>query len=362
MSDRLVKLALALAATLLTLGSLEAGIRLWRPAASDFFDAGRRWALFVEWDPVGGYYRGVPNGQLTAAGVEYRFNSWGLRGPEPPATKPPGTLRIVTLGDSVTNGSGVAYADSFPALLGTDLGPRGIDVVPLSMGGWNTGEELNCLRRYIDVLRPDVAALLYVANDTEEVDPWEAAQRPPTTLADRLYRTLVVKSRLFEWAAWTYVTKIEPVDWKGLKEMVARRKQEKTLGPPFSPDHPWWLRSREHLAEMVALTRSRGATLVIYGWNLGSYPPGPVMMERLREFGDEFGVPVFDTAQLYTDEHPMNFFVLAYVDSHPNARAHRRLADYMERTLDDLGLLSRSPSASSPVNTGVPPARKPHSM
>jgi hypothetical protein len=64
------------------------------------------------------------------------------------------------------------------------------------------------------------------------------------------------------------------------------------------------------------------------------------MVERLREFGAAYDVPVYDTAQLYTDDNPMNFFVLAFVDSHPNARAHGRLADYMAKTLDDLGYLA----------------------
>jgi len=341
MSGRLAKLALVLGATVGTLLLLELGIRIARPAASEFFSAARLWGLFVEWDPVGQYHRGVPGGRLTASGIEYRFNSWGLRGPEPPGKKPPGTIRIVTLGDSVTDGSGVPDEDSFSGVLTTELSPRDVEVVRLSMGGWNTVQELNCLRRYIDVLEPDVVVLTYVINDTDPIDPWQIARRPPSTFASRLYRTLVVHSRLFEWAAWVYVTKTHTIDWEGLRIMRAKKERAKELGPAFAPTHPEWLASRAALGELVTLTRSHDATLVIYGWNMGSYPPGPVMLERLREFGAEHDVAVFDTAQLYTDEDPLYFWVLPFYDSHPNARAHRRYADYIVATLEDLGLIPK---------------------
>jgi hypothetical protein len=102
----------------------------------------------------------------------------------------------------VTAGSGVPYADSYPSLLGARLASRGVQVVPAAMGGWNTVQELHCLRRNVDRLAPDVVALLYVMNDADHVDPRDAAQRTPASPWGRLYRALVVHSRLFERGAW----------------------------------------------------------------------------------------------------------------------------------------------------------------
>jgi hypothetical protein len=50
-------------------------------------------------------------------------------------------------------------------------------------------------------------------------------------------------------------------------------------------------------------------------------------------------VPVFDTAQLYSDDDPLSFWVLPGIDPHPNARGHERLAWFVAGTLDHLGLL-----------------------
>jgi hypothetical protein len=82
--------------------------------------------------------------------------------------------------------------------------------------GWNTQQELNFLRHNADVLAPDVVVLLYVSNDTERLDPWQSATRAPATLAGRIYRSLVINSRLFEWAAWAYGAVAGTVDHLGL--------------------------------------------------------------------------------------------------------------------------------------------------
>lgn len=334
-------LALALVSALLPVGVLEAGVRLARLRVNDFLNGVRIFGMFVEWDQDGQYDRGVPGARFTANGIEYAFNSLGVRGPEPPATKPPGTVRVVALGDSVTAGAGVPYADSYPSVLGARLASHGVQAVPASMGGWNTVEELHFLRHNVDRLAPDVVALLYVMNDADRLSPWETAERAPAGVWGRLYRTLVVHSRLFEWGAWVYAAKLKPTDWAGLRAMRKRKQEAAAAGPLFAPSQPGWLESRQALAEILAVCREHGAALVIYGWNLGSYPPGPTMVERLREFGAEHDVPVFDTAQLYTDQPAWTFWVLPFVDNHPNASANRRLGSFVGKTLDDLGLLGR---------------------
>src|SRR5262245_50241752 len=53
---------------------------------------------------------------------EARINRDGCRGPEIPATKPPGVRRLVLAGDSVTFGWGVSESASFAGRLRQDLG------------------------------------------------------------------------------------------------------------------------------------------------------------------------------------------------------------------------------------------------
>jgi hypothetical protein len=50
-----------------------------------------------------------------------RVNNLGLRGADAPVAKPPGTFRILMLGDSFTMGKGVEDDETFAALVGADL-------------------------------------------------------------------------------------------------------------------------------------------------------------------------------------------------------------------------------------------------
>jgi hypothetical protein len=331
-------LALALVSFLVALLALEAGIRLSKFELGDWLAARRKFALYVEWNADGQYDRGTPLAHFAAGAIDYQYNSLGMRGPEP-TPKRAGTTRIVTLGDSVTHGTGVAVEQTYPNQLAKLLADRPVEVVRVAMAGWNTQQELNCLRHNIDVFAPDVVVLLYVTNDNERLDPWEAARRSPPTFANRIYRSLVTNSRLFEWGAWIYTAKLKPADWESLRPLAQHAAERKAGGAPFSSTDPGWAESRLALEELVTFTRHRGAQLVIFAWNLGNEPPGPAMVASLQEFGAEFGVPVYDTSSLYTDDEPLSFWVLPFVDPHPNPRAHERLAWFIAQTLDQLGLL-----------------------
>src|SRR6185295_10032130 len=70
-----------------------------------------------------------PNAEAWLHRPEYsvllKFNSKGLRGPERPYEKPPGTFRTLLLGDSFTDGYTVAEEKSVRAALEGELAARG---------------------------------------------------------------------------------------------------------------------------------------------------------------------------------------------------------------------------------------------
>jgi len=69
------------------------------------------------------------------------------------------------------------------------------------------------------------------------------------------------------------------------------------------------------------------------------------LVDRLEEFGQETGVPVFDTLPFFAGPSPATLVNAPFVDPHPNAEGHALLATGMARVLRAAGLLS-SPSAS----------------
>jgi lysophospholipase L1-like esterase len=336
------KLALPVAAVAVTLGALELGIRAGGLELHNLMlEYGKYVSLLVE-DTTGGYLRHPARSSVVLHGSPVRFNSLGMRDEEPRVPKPPGTVRVLCIGDSMVLGLGARQDRIFPARMRELLAADGIDVVAAGVGGWDTVEEERFLAANLDRLAPDVIALLYYGNDNESLDPIRRAHQAPSGWTDRLYRTLVLRSRLFEWGAYVYRTRVAPVDWAALRQLNQWRREKaarEAVQPAFAPDEPGWLRSRAALARVLELTRAHGAGLVIYLYNVGNLPPGPTALARLREFGAETGVPVFDTLPFFGDE-PFDALIVAPPDDvHPSERGHELLAGGIVRTLRAEGLL-----------------------
>jgi len=112
----------------------------------------------------------APNPEWRSADGKSRHNSLGFRGAEVSFEKPPGTIRIVCMGESSTYGSGIPdNAQTYPARLEAHLcsaNPgQAIEVVNGAVEGFTTAE--NVLRALFDVvpLRPDLVVYYYTHND-----------------------------------------------------------------------------------------------------------------------------------------------------------------------------------------------------
>lgn len=139
-------------------------------------------------------------------GYAGRANRLGYRSPERPAAKPPGTYRIVVLGDSIAEGLGVDdVEDTFPARLERRLRDEGrpVEVLNFAVTGYNTAQEVETLAARALAFEPDLVLLAYCLNDRRPPDPRlvaalvEAAARPgavaPSAVAG-IQRTLLASA------------------------------------------------------------------------------------------------------------------------------------------------------------------------
>jgi lysophospholipase L1-like esterase len=115
----------------------------------------------------------VPHFESDTAGpmIDFRGkgNSLGFRDREHAIEKPPGTYRILVLGDSITQGFGIeATDDVFTAVLETKLRTEGVNAEVLNFGvsGYNTEQEVETLREKGVQFDPDLVVLAFCANDT----------------------------------------------------------------------------------------------------------------------------------------------------------------------------------------------------
>jgi len=335
------KLALAAASALATLMLLELGIRFSGLELHDRLNDSRKYGSLLQVDEVGGYTRHPAGISVYLQGVMLRFNSLGMRDDEPRVPKPPGLFRVLCVGDSVALGPAVPQDATYPARLRQLLAADGIDVVAAAVAGWNTVEEELFLAANIDRLAPDLVVLMYVTNDAEPVPPYRRERQPPARWSTRLYRTLVLRSRLFEWGAYVYVTRFAGVDWAAMRSMAQWRRERGPAVAPFTSEDAGWIASLTALGRMREMTRARGARLVIFLANMANLFPAPTVLEGLREFGARHDVPVFDTLPFFAGRR-LASLVIAPLDPHPNASGHAILAEGIARTLRNEGLLPGS--------------------
>ena len=95
--------------------------------------------------------------------VRFRTNSRGWRDHEYPLAKAD-NLRILALGDSITEGWGVEEDQAYPNVL-EDRFLCGVEVWDLGVDGYSTDQELLQLRRVIVDYKPDLVTLGFYLND-----------------------------------------------------------------------------------------------------------------------------------------------------------------------------------------------------
>jgi hypothetical protein len=160
-----VNLAVLLASVAACLLAFEAGTRLFSRIGP---------ALLLT-DPVVGK-RYVPGweGQVfvdeARREVAFRFNRDGFRGPDRPRAKPPGTLRIAVVGDSMISAMATDEDETLVRRLEVSLDARWpeehVEVLNFGVSSSSTGEELALYRKLVAGYQPDLVLLaFFVGND-----------------------------------------------------------------------------------------------------------------------------------------------------------------------------------------------------
>ena len=100
--------------------------------------------------------------------VRFAINAQGLRAERDfPYEKPPGTKRILCLGDSFTVGYEVSFEDCYASVMEKDLlaAGRKVEVLNAGVSGFSTAEECLYLERELHKYSPDVVVVGFFKND-----------------------------------------------------------------------------------------------------------------------------------------------------------------------------------------------------
>jgi hypothetical protein len=253
--------------------------------------------------------------------VEFRYNSLFFREREL-GPKPPGTLRVVLLGDSFTEGQGVKAADTTARRLQALLDGTG--------GKW---EVLNCARRGADFpslhkmfekvlpFEPDVVVHATVLNDADR-------SREVGGRLDRLDDWILDRRRLLapgRGAPGPFEPRLLDFVRDRLDGARIGRETTRWYLDLYSPaNREGWERTQEYWRDMDRRMRARGGRFLIASWpllvDLEDYPFAAAD-ETIARFCASARIPRLDLRSALRGRPSSSLWVHP-VDHHPNEVAH----------------------------------------
>jgi len=266
---------------------------------------------YVVDDPDMGYTlkRGFNEGGI-------RVNSLGFRGPEITQDKPPGTYRIVSLGDSATFGPQQSEC-AYPFLMADRL--PGVEDINAAVEGYRSDRALARLRKDVLPLKPDLVTVFIGWNDLYQTDPRQETEQLKIE-EDPLQRILNLSDAAQTFRRWYYL------------RFAASRPNNEAI------DDPALLASyeprgyEERLREILRTAKAGGADTVVFTWPTilsedmspaatakAHFPWYTVQIPELRSLYNTYqqsirtvaqqeGVPVLDAAALFDHVDRAEYF------------------------------------------------------
>ena len=289
--------------------------------------------------------------------LPYRLNSLGLRDRDYPVAKPPGTRRVLLLGDSFTFGIGVLDDDSImPALL--EKRPvngknQPVEILNGGIPGSLTKDWLSLLSRAYRAFHPDLIVAVFFLRDGTRTssmgsffDPIrnDIAQR---NNASRLYR-------------YSYVYRVyrDMRDRRFIGQHYANAIKASYRGGDAKPTE--WDLAKHNLLEMREFAAARGVRfgLAVYPilTNLRKGEPYPFqdVCDTVDSFAQHNAIPVHDMLNDFRGAEASALWVSPF-NQHPNAKGHRIAANalrpFILQLLSQPGVARTRRSTRSPEGT-----------
>jgi len=277
---------------------------------------------------------------ITKFGIRVHINSIGLRSPEIAVPKPPGTKRVLVLGDSVAFGWGVAEEETFSRRLERALRPQlacPVEVVDAGVTGYATVDEADYFTHEGLAVEPDVVLVYYVENDNVSVSHVEGA------VANFLKDWVVFRSNLI--SAGLYAWRLNHWKWQASAAGGDRAAYEAEQRAWDS--RPGTAASLAALHEIGSAAKRRGmrAILASNPNRLSDRSIDEVRNRRLREVAASDDFVFVDVGPALVPYEGRNLAV-SETDRHPGGFAHGVIAEALLPWVRDALACPLRPSAA----------------
>lgn len=248
--------------------------------------------------------------------IVYALNKYGFRGGDYEREKPPGTRRIVLLGDSFTFGEGVRLEDTFGSRLQgiLDRDRATVEVLSFAVGGWGTANEIHYLENAGMSFGPDLVVVIYVLNDAGYaggLDLWrdfreqyQNRRLKGSYLASYFYAAIARRT-----LARSYI-----------EDLVGEAREERRS----------WRESLAFLARGKQIAESAGARYAVaifpFLCDLDESYPFRSLHQMVSGFCERRGIAVLDLFDAFEGRSDRELWVHPS-DQHPNREGHRIAAE-----------------------------------
>jgi lysophospholipase L1-like esterase len=319
----------------------EAAARPARPAAESM-----RASVPMPPDPLLGW-RNLPGYIGDNLGAPVRHNALGLRGPEVPVEKPPGTLRVLLLGDSTIYGHGVEEAATFGRVLEARLQARlpeaRLEVIDAGVPAYSSLQSLRQLRYVLADTSPDVIVIGNMWSDSMPAD----APDDTWLLGDAWReRSLRIDEQLSAVSAAWCAVKPARAATREQQNAFARVAQPGRATPDLPSRRVPLEAYQQNLETMAGWARAHGAAPVFLALGHpsdrvnGLVGIGPRHRENIESYRARMRgaavaqrAPLAEAASAYGKARALGQNELFLDSIHPTPEGHALVADVLESTM-----------------------------
>jgi hypothetical protein len=343
------KAALLAVNVIVSLGLVELGLRILRPAP--LFERIVVEDNFPTESPERLQYTLSPNRKLiyVPKSGSGEYNRDGYRGPIFPLERPRGLFRIVVIGDSVVEGLGVEVEQRFTSVLAERLGPR-YEIINLGVRGYGLVQEVEYLKQKGLAYAPDHVMVGITHNDLRvDSAEWNSLARKFEAMEESAFYRAYYEVRDGVWARL--------LDLHLVRHLLFLRLQAEQGEGPFALEQA----KEDHTLapeEAVALVAELAALAGEHGFGL-SFLLLPVnasrrALELVAEAALEHDLPVLDLDAMATDAFPAAEKPDLFLFRDPCHLTPEASIWTAERILENLDALLRGSSAPARGPHGVP--------